>query len=84
MDKRIETIIEALHALQAKGRYTVFYDYSGHVNWISVRIYKGKWSKKKKPVFSRQFCLDHPDLYNISDGSATTLDEFITTISDLK
>ena len=84
MDQRIITIIEALHALQTKGRHTVFYNYSGHVNSIDVRIYRGEWQKKKKPVIDKMFSLDHPDLFTIPDGSTTTLEEFIAHIGGLK
>ncbi len=84
MDQRIITIIEALHALQAKGRHTVFYNYSGHVHSIDVKILQGEWREKKKPVITKMFALDRPGLFNIPDGSTTTLEDFIAHIGELK
>jgi hypothetical protein len=80
MDSRITTIAEALHELQATGKYTVFYDYSGHINAIGVRIFKGERLPGKEPLVNRLFRLDRPDLQDILYMNNTTVEEFIALI----
>ncbi len=84
MDPRITTLAEALHRLQAKGRHTVFYQYSGHTNTLDVRIYRGVWSRNKKNILNRIFRLDRPDLYDILHFGHTTVEEFMTLLRSLK
>ena len=33
-------------------KYTAFFDFSGHVRTFSIRIYSGKWSQGKDPLFN--------------------------------
>jgi hypothetical protein len=80
MDERITMIARTLHDLQARGGYTVFYNFSGHVNALDVRIYKGKWKRNKKPVLNKLFDLNRPGLYDLYDGSTTTPEELVTLI----
>ena len=35
-----------------KEKYTAFFDFSGHVRTFSIRIYSGKWSQGKDPLFN--------------------------------
>lgn len=51
MDKIFIEILVELERLNRSGKYTTFFDFSGHVNTVDIRIYKGKWTKKKKPFF---------------------------------
>ena len=36
----------------SKRRDTAFFDFSGHVRTFSIRIYSGKWSQGKAPLFN--------------------------------
>ncbi|MEG0197799.1 MAG: hypothetical protein RR676_11455 [Acinetobacter sp.] len=42
-------ILALCFAVKAKG-HDAFYDYAGHVNWATVRVYLGGWSDKQKDV----------------------------------
>jgi hypothetical protein len=84
MDSRIKTVADALHELQAKGKYTEFYNYSGHINAMEVRIFTGEWRRDKEPVLQRLFNLDRPDLHDILFIDGTTVEEFLTLLKSLK
>jgi hypothetical protein len=84
MDSRIKTIAEALHELQATGKYTVFYDYSGQINSLDVNVYEGDWQRDKKPVIDRMFNLDRNGLFDMYKCSSTTVEEFLTLLKSLK
>jgi len=38
--------------INGKEKYTAFFDFSGHVRTFSIRIYSGKWSQGKDPLFN--------------------------------
>lgn len=53
MEEKIFQIIKRLHELQDTGKYTVFYQFSGHVVGFDISIYAGKWKFGKKPVYQK-------------------------------
>ena len=42
-------ILALCFAVKAKG-HDAFYDYSAHVNWVTVMVYLGGWSDKQEDV----------------------------------
>lgn len=48
MNEQLFKLITFLNALQATGKHTAFYSYSGHVDRLDIAIYKGKWKEKKR------------------------------------
>lgn len=52
----ITQILEAVYELNAKGCYTAFIDWFGHINELYIKIIKGKWKedKKQKVIFEAQ------------------------------
>ena len=54
MEKIYFEIFEQLGQLNRTGRYTTFWSFSGHINVISIQIYSGAWTDKKKPIFEIQ------------------------------
>lgn len=57
---RIQNLAGALFDLQNAGKYTVHFDYAGHVSHLSVSIYRGKWRKDKDPIFAQGIYTDRP------------------------
>ena len=52
MNEQITAIAALLLEINGKEKYTAFFDFSGHVRTFSIRIYSGKWSKGKDPLFN--------------------------------
>ena len=52
MNEQITAIAALLLEINGKGKYTAFFDFSGHVRTFSIRIYSGTWSKGKDPLFN--------------------------------
>ena len=57
--KYIEQVLELqrlAYTLNSLGKYTVFADYSGHVNMVNIRVFEGTWDQYKHPViFTYEF-----------------------------
>ena len=51
MNEQITAIAALLLEINGKEKYTAFFDFSGHVHTFSIRIYSGKWSQGKDPLF---------------------------------
>lgn len=51
MNEQITAIAALLLEINGKEKYTAFFDFSGHVRTFSIRIYSGKWSQGKAPLF---------------------------------
>lgn len=49
-DREMLSIIEALSVLNRTGLFSAFYDYAPHVGILTVQIYEGRWTYRKKPV----------------------------------
>nr|WP_288215238.1 hypothetical protein [uncultured Butyricimonas sp.] len=80
MNEQFLKLITFLNALQATGRFTVFYSYSGHVNWLCIAIYKGKWNEKKKAIFSQDYKIQNGVMTIFHQGE-TTPEEIIQSIN---
>ena len=52
MNEQITAIAALLLEINGKEKYTAFFDFSGHVHTFSIRIYSGKWSQGKDPLFN--------------------------------
>lgn len=52
MNEQITAIAALLLEINGKEKYTAFFDFSGHVRTFSIRIYSGKWSQGKDPLFN--------------------------------
>ena len=52
MNEQITAIAALLLEINGKEKYTAFFDFSGHVRTFSIRIYSGKWSQGKAPLFN--------------------------------
>ena len=52
MNEQITAIAALLLEINGKEKYTAFIDFSGHVRTFSIRIYSGKWSQGKDPLFN--------------------------------
>lgn len=52
MNEQITAIAALLLEINGKEKYTTFFDFSGHVHTFSIRIYSGKWSQGKDPLFN--------------------------------
>ena len=53
MNEQITAIAALLLEINGKEKYTAFFDFSGHVRTFSIRIYSGKWSQGKAPLFNQ-------------------------------
>lgn len=69
-----------LHSIQDAGKYTVFYDYAGHVNTLEIKIYEGDWDIKKHPVFDCKYYLEEKLVGFWENSLETTYDDLISTI----
>ena len=69
-----------LHSIQNAGKYTVFYDYAGHVNTFGIKIYKGNWDTEKYPVFECKYYLEEKLVGFWKNNLETTYDELISLI----
>lgn len=49
-DRELVSILETLATLNRTGLYSAFYDYAPHVGILTVQIYEGRWTYRKKPV----------------------------------
>lgn len=79
MEKTFFELIALLNRVQEKGNYTVFYSFSGHVNWFEFRIYKGKWNDKKKPLLERTYKITL-SIIEMNPWRKTTWEEVILAI----
>ena len=52
MNEQKTAIAALLLEINGKEKYTAFFDFSGHVRTFSIRIYSGKWSQGKDPLFN--------------------------------
>lgn len=52
MNEQITAIDALLLEINGKGKYTAFFDFSGHVRTFSIRIYSGTWQEGKPPLFN--------------------------------
>jgi hypothetical protein len=57
MNTNIIQVATSLLELHKKGYYTVFFDFSGHVDCFYVNIYKGQWKSKKTAICDKRFSL---------------------------
>lgn len=69
--------------LNATGRYTTFFDYSGHVKVLCIRIFKGKWSEKKKPIYEKSLNLKGETPFDVFDNTSFSISEFIEYVKEL-
>lgn len=75
---------EALLELQSQGKYQVFFDFSGHVDGFDLKIYKGRWRPKKKPILKMMLRMDRPEPFDIHTLSTIRFAEIIAQIKSLK
>ena len=54
----IHKVIKKLFKIQEERKATIFFEIYGHVQQISVRIYKGEWEPDKDPSFSDNLYID--------------------------
>jgi len=50
MENLIAELAKEIFLANARKKHTVFFDFSGHVNTISIHAVKGKWKPKAKKV----------------------------------
>lgn len=83
--KELQTLFGELADLNNTGEYTAFYDFAGHVCTLTVQIYRGKWSKRKKPLIYNFIRLDRPlSNWEISEGKKDIpqMIEYIKTLKE--
>jgi len=51
MENLISELAKEIFRANTRRKHTVFFDFSGHVNTISIYANKGKWKPKAKRVF---------------------------------
>jgi len=51
MENLIAELVKEVFLANARRKHTVFFDFSGHVNTMSIHAVKGKWKPKSKRVF---------------------------------
>lgn len=61
MEEKVLNIFSLCMQVSAKGN-DCFFDYSPHVQKITVRIFDGKWEKGKMPYFNCDCYIDTDDL----------------------
>lgn len=79
MKNKLLEIIVLLHDIQATGKYTVFYAFSGHVNFFNIQIYLGKWEPNKDMIFDHQYAFND-GITTTNDGHKTTFNKIINAI----
>lgn len=75
-------LITPLNQIQERGKYTVFYEFSGHVNWFDIKIYIGEWKRKKKPIFDIEYRIKR-DIITTHDFKITSWEEVIQAIKQI-
>lgn len=55
MDNNVFKLINRLDEIQRTGKYTVFYRYSGHVDYFNIEIYIGDWIAGKEALFNETY-----------------------------
>ena len=60
MENLIAELITQVFLANSRKKHTIFFDFSGHVNTISVSALKGKWKPKAKSVFESNVRLNVP------------------------
>lgn len=55
MKNKVFEIFDLAMKITNKTCHTVFVDYSGHINHISVRVFEGGWGEEKDPDMSIYF-----------------------------
>ena len=77
MDKIFIEIFEELTKLNASGKYTTFFDFSGHIN-------AGKWSVGKNPFFDMAVIrFDAPECRSCATGEHFDPHTFLKYLADL-
>ena len=76
-EKLASKLFQEVYRLNQTGRYTVFFNYSGHINGIQVYAYKEKWSTEK------EIEIMYPDIYLDSDEAAKEINELINKLKEL-
>lgn len=66
-----------------------FMSISGHVDWVDVKVYDGKWSYEKAPVFNKRVdyiaeATDEEDPQEVEAYTLEKLDKFIEELETLK
>jgi len=51
MENLISELAKEVFLANRRGKHTVFFDFSGHINTIDIYAIKGKWKPKSKRVF---------------------------------
>ena len=72
-------LISFLNKVQEQGKYTVFYNMSGHINWFNIRLFYGKWTEKKKPIFDKDYKITK-NIISMDNFGVTSWEEVIQEI----
>lgn len=80
MGEQILPIIKILNEIEKSGKYTVFYRYSGHCKMFDIILYKGKWNKKKEPIFNKYYFLEDGGEVETEDHIKTDIEGIINNI----
>lgn len=59
--KQIEKIIRIALMINQKHVNTVFFNFSGHVNWFEVSVFLNGWKEGKNADFEERISLDYDD-----------------------
>ncbi len=59
--KQIEKIIRIALMINQKHVNTVFFNFSGHVNWFEVFVFLNGWKEGKNADFEERISLDYDD-----------------------
>lgn len=81
----VKALWEVLAELNNTGKYTTFFNFSGHVCWINGRIYRGKWGIRKQTLLDQYIVLGRPLTdREKSEGKMDTpqLLEYVTTLKE--
>lgn len=80
----LQALCGALADLNNTGKYTIFYDFAGHVCTLSVRIYRGKWNRRKKRLIYNYINIDRPLSEEDKSEGMMDIPELLEYIKTLK
>lgn len=84
MNEQITAIAALLLEMNGKGKYTAFFSFSGHVRSFDIRIYSGKWTKEKEPLFNLSLqSKDGQQWQNWDNAHPMSCDSILTFLTTL-
>ena len=83
MNEQITAIAALLLEINGNGKYTAFFDFSGHVRTFTIRIYSGAWSQGKDPLFNLSLQNEEGQWRNWDNAHAMSGDSILSFLTTL-